>query len=88
MQTCDLTKKKPIIIKYKNLLSHIKMSKEVLTFGNTEIEKKIFFTAIRLLFLGGNVDIEKMLVSNKFFFGKKTINTLLVTCIMIIMLSH
>ena len=42
MQTCDLTKMKPIIIKYKNLLSHIKMSKNVLTFGNTEIAKKIF----------------------------------------------
>ena len=42
MQTCDLTKKKPIIIKYKNLLSHIKMSKNVLTFGNTEIAKKFF----------------------------------------------
>ena len=43
MQTCDLTKKKPIIIKYKNLLSHIKMSKKVLTFGNTEIAKKKFY---------------------------------------------
>ena len=43
MQTCDLTKKKPVIIKCKNFLSHIKMSKKVLTFGNTEIEKKFFY---------------------------------------------
>ena len=37
------------IIKYKNLLSHIKMGKEILTFGDMEIAK-INFTAIRLLF--------------------------------------
>ena len=40
MQNIDLTKKKWNIIKYKNLLSHIiKMGKEILTFGDTEIEK-------------------------------------------------
>ena len=28
------------IIQHKNLLSHMKMDKEILTFGDTEIEKK------------------------------------------------
>ena len=28
---------------YKNLLSHIKMGKEILTFGDTEIEKNKFY---------------------------------------------
>ena len=39
MQNADLTKEKRNIIKHKNLLSYIKMGKEVLTFGDTEIEK-------------------------------------------------
>ena len=38
MQNTDLTKK-PNIIKHKNLLSHVKMGKEILTFGDIEIEK-------------------------------------------------
>ena len=49
------------------------MDKEILTFRDIEIEKKI--TA-------------KVLVSNKISFGEKTMNTLLVTYIMIIKLSH
>ena len=57
------------------------MSKEILTFGDIEIEKKFFFTAIRLLFL------LKMQILRKYqylqiSFGEKTINTLLVICIM------
>ena len=36
-------------MKIKNLLSRVKMGKEILTFGDIEIEKKKF-TAIRLLF--------------------------------------
>ena len=42
MQNIDWTKKnkkKQNIIKHKNLLSHIKMGKEILTFGHIEIEK-------------------------------------------------
>ena len=31
------------IIKHKNLLSHIKMGKEILTFGDIEIEKNKFY---------------------------------------------
>ena len=40
MQNADLTGKKWNIIKHKNLLSHIKNSKEILTFGDIEIKKK------------------------------------------------
>ena len=34
------------------------MDKEILTFGNIEIEKKNFFTFIRPLFFLGDVDID------------------------------
>ena len=75
------------IIKNKNLLSHIKMVKRILTFGNIEV---CFITKWyhheSPIFLEG-VNIEKVLVSKKIL-AKKAINTLLVTCIMIIKLSH
>ena len=48
MQNADITEKSNII-KHKNLLSSIKMDKEILMFGDFEIETKNF-TAIRLLF--------------------------------------
>ena len=41
MENNDLTEKKRNIIKHKNLLLYIKMSKEVLRFGGIEIKKKI-----------------------------------------------
>ena len=46
------------------------MGKEILTFGNTEIEKNKLYhyetpTSLR------EVDIEKLLVSKKIFFGEK-----------------
>ena len=59
---------------------------EILTFGSTEIKKQT--TVISLLFFLGNTDIEKVLVTNKISFGEKTISTLLVTCLMVIMLNH
>ena len=59
------------MIKYKNLLSHIKIEKENLTFSDIEIEK-INFTTIRLLFFKKDVDIEKVLVSNKISSGKNS----------------
>ena len=37
------------IVKHKSLSSHIKMSKEILTFGEIEIKKKRNFTAIKVL---------------------------------------
>ena len=63
------------------------MSKEILTFGNIEIEKNKFYRNKIPVHLR-DVDIEKVLVSKKISFGEKAINTLLVTCIMIIKLSH
>ena len=71
-----------------NIFSYIKMSKELLTCGDIEIEKNKLYCHKTPILLG-DVDIEKVLVSNKISFGeKKTISTLLVTCIMIIKLSH
>ena len=61
------------------------MGKEISTFGDIEIEK-INFATLRLLFFfkkEKDVDIEKV-----FFLVKKTINTLLVTCITIVKLSN
>ena len=46
------------------------MSKEILTFGNIEIEKNKFYHDKAPAFLG-DPDIEKVLVSNKISFGKK-----------------
>ena len=39
------------IIKHKNLLSHIKMGKEILTFGDIEIEKNKFYCHKSPIFL-------------------------------------
>ena len=50
MQNVDFTEKKWNILKYENVLSHIKMGKEILTFGDIEIKKNIYFTPIKLLF--------------------------------------
>ena len=52
----------------KNLVSHIKMGKESLTFGDLKIEE-INFTAIKLLFFKKDVDIENALASNKMSSG-------------------
>ena len=53
------------------------MSKKILTFGNTEIEKNEFYHHKSSIFLKG-VDIEKVLQCNKILaktFGEKTIST-------------
>ena len=54
----------------KNLLSHIKMNRQSLKFGDIKIGKKIF-TAIKVIFFK-DVDTENLLVSNKISFGEKT----------------
>ena len=46
------------------------MGKEVLTFGNIEIENNKFYFDKTPIFLK-DVDIEKVLVSNKISFGEK-----------------
>ena len=63
------------------------MENEILTFGDIEVEKNKFYHDKSSIFLK-DVDIEKLLVSSKIFSGEETINTLLVTCIIIIKLSH
>ena len=60
MQKADLKKRN---IKHKNLLSHVKISKEILTFGDVEL-KEINFTTMKVLFLE-DIDIKNLLVSNK-----------------------
>ena len=64
------------------------MDKEILTFGDMLKSKKINFTASFFFLGGGDVDIEKVLVSTRFLLVEKTVSTLFVTCIMIIKLSH
>ena len=61
------------------------MGKEILNFGNIEISKNKFYHH-KILVPLRDADIEKVLVCNKIYFGEK--NTLLVTYIMIIKLSH
>ena len=63
------------------------MGKEILTFSNIEIKKNKFDRRKSPVPLN-NVDVENVLVSNKIFWVKKTINILLVACIMIITLDH
>ena len=71
--------------KHKHLLLHIKIGKEISTFGDIEIKKK---NEIKVLFLK-DVDLKKVLPSNKISFGeKKNVNTLLITWITMIKLSH
>ena len=43
MQNADLTEKSRILWNIKNLLSSIKIGKEILTFGDIEIKKKNFY---------------------------------------------
>ena len=43
MQNINFAKKKENIIKYKKLLSHTKMGKEIFMFGDIETEKNKFY---------------------------------------------
>ena len=70
MKIVDLAKKKWKIIKHENLSSRIKTRKETLAFGNIEIKKKK--TLPSSVYFLGDVDIEKVLASNKISFGEKT----------------
>ena len=63
------------------------MGKEVLILRDIEIWKNKFSCHQSHIFKKV-VDIGKVLVSNKISYNEKAINTLLVTCIMIIKLSH
>ena len=57
-----------------------------MTFGDTEIEKNRFYHS-KIPILLKDVDIDKLSVSNKISMVKK-VNTLLVTCIMVIKLNR
>ena len=64
------------------------MGKEILTLGNIET-KKNKFSCHKSPAPGSNVNIDKVLVSNKIYSGENnSINTLLVACIMMIRLSR
>ena len=52
------------------MLSHIKIAKKILTFGNIEIEKNKFYSHKSPAFLN-DVDIKKVLISKKTCSGKK-----------------
>ena len=65
----------------------MKTGKEIITFGNIEIEKhKLDHYKSPTLLVG--VDIDNVLLSNKTSSDEKTINALLVTRVVIIILSH
>ena len=52
----------------KNVFSYKKMSKEILTLGDIEIEKNLYHHKTPIL--GGHVDIEKVLLSSKISFSE------------------
>ena len=66
------------------------MGKEILTLGNIQIEKKKTnkFYHHKTPILLEDVETGKVLVSDKISFSKKNVSTLLVTCTIIIKLSH
>ena len=47
------------------------MGKEIITFGNTEIENRN--SAVKIYFLKEDVDIDNLLISNKTFSGEKVV---------------
>ena len=55
---------------HKNLLSHIRMGKEILRFGEIEIKRNKFYRNKTSTF-SKDVDTEEVLVSNKVYFGEK-----------------
>ena len=50
MQKIDFSEKRRTLQNTKNLFSHIKMDKEILTFGNIKIEKKNLYHLKALFF--------------------------------------
>ena len=62
--------KKAEYYKTQTMFLYVKMGKDILTFGNIEIEKYKFYHHKTPIFLR-DVDIEKVLVSNKISFGEK-----------------
>ena len=69
LQKADLNEKRRTLQSTKKLFSNIKMDKQILTFGDTEIEKNKFY--LNSYFLG-NVDIKNIIVFNNISFGEKS----------------
>ena len=63
------------------------MGKEILTFGDVETDKNKFHHQYTHICLG-YLNIEKVLMSKKISFGRKSVSTLLVPSMMLIMLNH
>ena len=71
MQNADLTEKSGTLQNIQKIIFiYIKMRKKILTFGDIEIEKTKFYI-YKIPFPLRDVDIEKLLVSNKISSGKK-----------------
>ena len=73
---------------HKHLLPHIKMGKEILTFGGIEIEKYIFYRYKCII----NCTFFSICIAHwylaRFPLVKKAVNILLFTGMMILKLSH
>ena len=69
MQNINFAKKKQNIIKYKKLLSHTKMGKEIFMFGDIETEKNKFYHYKNPIFY--QIQIQRKYVSNQISSGKK-----------------
>ena len=76
LQNADLTKKKWNIINLIFLKAYIKMEK-IIKFGDIEIQKAKNFHHHKETISIKNIDINKIVVSNKVSFVKKNLNTLL-----------
>ena len=58
------------------------MGKEILTFGDIKIEENKFYLTNAPVFLK-DVDIEKVLVSNKISFGEKSYKYFILYCLLV-----
>ena len=70
LQKHRFDQKESNLIKYKSLLSHIKMNKEILIFGDVEIEKRNYHHKSSIFLKV--VNTENVLVSNKISSGVKS----------------
>ena len=84
LQHADLTEKSGTLENINILFSRIKIIQEILSFRDIEIEKDKFCCYKSTVSLR-DIDIDKLL---RFVLVRKTTNTLLVTCMMIIKLNH
>ena len=72
MQNANLIEKKEHYKEIKKVLKGYMKIEKVIKFGNTEIQKQKFHQHKELISIK-NIDIKKIVVSNKVSFGKKGI---------------